>query len=104
MGTKSFFVKAQEVWTFQQCLAASKHRSRDGCGTLHPWPGKISCHYSPYPAYGLTIRYNGGCVVGDTRYLGITTPLPQVHPDFELFSRPTWGWYIRKKEKADAVA
>lgn len=101
MGAKSYFIQPQEVWDFQKCLQASKRRGRDGCGTLHPWPGFIAGHYSPYPTYGLTIRYNGGCVVGDTHYLGITTPLPLVHKDFELFSRLTWGWYIRKKEKVD---
>lgn len=97
---KEIYIYPQEKWDRAKCAKMAKRRDRDGYGTLGPWPGKISDHASPYPGYGLIHRYNPGQIVDGELYRHVSTPLPEVHEDFEIINRRAWGWYIQLKEAA----
>lgn len=90
------YVHPQETWSESECRTHAKSRERDGYGTLHLWPGKISGSSSVYPSYGYTT--NMGASVDGRYYRRQHKPLPRIPATYEFVQRATWGIYIRKKK------
>lgn len=91
---KPLYVYPQEHWSAAKCALMAKRQVRDGCGTLHPWPGLIAGSASNYPEYGQTVRFNGGTIIDGELYQSVHKPLPAIPPGFRFMHRPTWGTYI----------
>jgi len=94
---KPLYTHAQEVWNEAKCAKVAKHKGRDGCGALHPYPGRVAGVSSPYPEYGQTVRFNGGRLIGDESYQSEHKPLPKIPNTYEFYKISTWGTYLRKK-------
>jgi hypothetical protein len=94
---KKLFTHPQEVWDEKKCAQVAKHRGRDGCGALHPYPGRVAGVSSPYPEYGQTQRYNGGREINGEYYQAEHKPLPKIPDTYEFFTISSWGTYLRKK-------
>lgn len=85
----------QEVWDEAKCKKAAKHIASDGMGTKYPFRGFIG-PFTAYDHYGVT-RYNGGCERDGEWRQGEFRPLPQVHQDYEIVHRSSWGYVIQRK-------
>jgi hypothetical protein len=96
----SFYEYPQEEWDEKKCARLAKKHDVDGYGGRDSIPGKLSDHASACQAYGLTHRYNPGMLIDGELYRNVRTPLPKVPDNYEIYNRPSWGWYIRKKEAA----
>ena len=91
-----FYTHPQEVWDKKTCDTIARHKGRDGCGTVHPYPGQINADSSPYPRHGQARRYNGGCIRNGIHYAGEAIPLPKIPPGFGFIHRTSWGTYLVK--------
>lgn len=94
---KPLYVHKQEIWDEKKCAQVAKRKGRDGCGTLHPYPGLVASSGSAYPQYGQAVRYNGGCIREGELYQAEQIPLPQIPDTYEFYDIITWGTYLRKK-------
>lgn len=88
------FVHPQETWTEAECAKRAKRVNRDGLGTPGGPRGLINADSSPYPSYGQTRRYNGGCLRNGQYYKGETVPLPQIPPTYRFRHVSSWGTVI----------
>ena len=93
------FTHPVETWDAAKCEKVAKHRSKDGCGMLHPYPGRIAASASSRPQYGQTVRYNGGIVIGGEWYEAEAVPLPLIVPGFAFLKRVSWGTYLVRDDE-----
>lgn len=95
---KTLYTYPQEVWDVKKCEAIAKRRERDGCGTLHPFYGRVSGVSAPYPEYGQTVRFNGGTLVKGELFASVSVPLPVIPDSFHFVTRSSWGTYLERKK------
>lgn len=93
---KDCFTYPQETWTAAKCEKVAKHRGRDGCGALHPYPGLVAGSASTFPQYGQRMRFNGGTIINGEHYASVEVPLPKIPPGFKFVKRVSWGTYLEK--------
>jgi len=92
----SVFIHPQETWDEKECLKRSKRIHRDGMGTAGGPKGLISLSGSPYPGYGQTVTYNGGCIRNGELYGSESVPLPKIPEGFKFEKALSWGTRIVK--------
>lgn len=93
---QDYYVNPRETWDRKKCEIMSKAAPKNAFGDSPP-KGLINDYSSPYNAPGLKHRYNGGCIREGKHYMGELTPLPEIHPDFEIVPLPSWGDRIQLK-------
>lgn len=93
----SYYIHPQENWSASECAKRASRINRDGLGTVGGPKGLINSDSSPYPSYGQSQRYNGGCIRDGEWYDGETVPLPVIPENYEFVKVPSWGTVIRKK-------
>jgi hypothetical protein len=94
---KKLYTYPQETWDEKKCAKIAKHRGKDGCGSVHPYPGLVAASGSSYPQYGQTVRFNGGTIIEGELYQYVMRPLPKIPDTFEFIRRVSWGTYLQKK-------
>ena len=90
------YTHPQEVWTTQECLRRTCHAPKDAWGNRQP-KGLIASNASNYPQYGQAIAYNGLREIGGKLYSAEYKPLPAIPPEYEFYTHPAWGTFIRSK-------
>jgi hypothetical protein len=86
-ASDAMFLGPPEVWDAAKCRRMAVRVARDGMGTPYPFAGAV-------PELPTTVRYNGGCVEGDSWYAGRQHTRPQLADGFRLEQVSGWCWRI----------
>jgi len=90
------FMHQKETWDEAKCRKASRHINRDDLGTVVGPKGLINCDSSPYPRFGQTRIYNGGCIRNGEWFNGETIPLPIIPDTYRFRDISSWGTVIEE--------
>jgi len=86
----------QETWDAKKCEKLVKRTIKDGLGTKHHLKGMLHLGELGHYAHGISVRYNGGTVIGDKWWQGEEWPLPKLPDGFQIMYVSTWGYRIIK--------
>lgn len=90
------YIHPQETWTAPECQRRARHAPKDVWGNRQP-KGLIASNASNYPQYGQSIAFNGKREINGELYSAEYKPLPAIPPEYEFYTHPAWGTFIRSK-------
>ena len=91
------YTHPQETWTLQECQRRASYAPKDAWGNRQP-KGIIASNASTRAQYGQAFNYNGGTIINNQWYAGEYRPLPFIPPEYEFYTHPSWGTFIRSKQ------
>ena len=91
------YIHLQETWTAPECQRRAHHAPKDVWGNRQP-KGLIASNASNYLQYGQSIAFNGKREINGELYSAEYKPLPAIPPEYEFYTHPAWGTFIRSKK------
>lgn len=90
------YTHPQETWDTAEASRRARYAPKDAWGHRQP-KGLIASNASNYLQYGQSIAFNGKREIDGELYSAEYKPLPIIPPEYEFYTHPAWGTFIRSK-------
>ena len=90
------YTHPQENWSIAEASRRARYAPKDAWDHRQP-AGLIASSFSNWPQYGQAIAYNGLREIDGELYSAEYKPLPIIPAEFEFYTHPSWGTFIRRK-------